>query len=170
MMSSSSGSSPSPFHVRPVEARDRAAIEASLRSTPGAFTEEEVVVALELVDEALAKGERDYIVRVLDKQGAGVVGYTCYGRAHFTEATWDLYWIAVHKDHHGDGSAKRLMTFAEEDVRARGGRLLLVETASKESYARTRAFYEKIGYVEISRIPDFYKRGDDKITYWKAWR
>ena len=128
-----------------------------------------MIVALELVDDAIAKGERDYIVRVLDKPGAGVVGYTCYGRAHFTEGTFDLYWIAVHKDHHGDGSARRLMAYAEEDVAARGGKILLVETASKPSYARTRGFYEKIGYLEVSRIPDFYKQGDDKITYWKRF-
>ena len=41
------------------------------------------------------------------------------------------------------------------------------ETASKPSYARTRRFYESIGYTVISRIPDFYKAGDDRVTYWK---
>ena len=40
-----------------------------------------------------------------------------------------------------------------------------VETASKESYAATRAFYERIGYVEVARTPDFYKDGDDRVVY-----
>lgn len=106
-------------------------------------------------------------MRVLERPGTGVTGYTCYGRAPFTESTWDLYWIAVDPARHGDGSARRLMAEAEADIRARGGRTILVETASKESYARTRRFYESIGYAVVSRIPDFYKPGDDRITYWK---
>lgn len=118
----------------------------------------------------MAKGAAsDYIVRVLARPDGTVSGYTCYGRAPFTDATYDLYWIAVHKDFHGDGSARRLMADAEADIRGHGGRTVLVETASKPSYARTRAFYEKIGYIEVARIPDFYKIGDDKVTYWKRF-
>jgi D-alanine-D-alanine ligase len=154
--------------IRPAAARDRGAIARILLAT-GAFTPEEVKVALELVDIACARPDEDYIVRVLDLAGAGVVGYTCYGRAPFTEAAFDLYWIAVDPAHHGTGAARRLMAAAEDDVRARGGRLLLVETASKPSYARTRRFYESIGYREAARVRDFYRAGDDKVIYEKRW-
>jgi ribosomal protein S18 acetylase RimI-like enzyme len=61
------------------------------------------------------------------------------------------------------------MTAAEQDIRRRGGLLVLVETASKESYARTRRFYESLGYNEIARIRDYYRIGDDKIIYGKRW-
>jgi ribosomal protein S18 acetylase RimI-like enzyme len=157
----------SSFSLRPPRPADRAPIRAILEAT-GAFTAEEVEVAIELVDASLLKPEGDYLVRVIESKG-DVLGYSCYGRAPFTEATFDLYWIAVDPKSHGSGAARALMTAAEEDIRARGGRIVLVETASKESYARTRRFYEKIGYVEVSRIPDFYKPGDDRITYWKRW-
>jgi ribosomal protein S18 acetylase RimI-like enzyme len=166
MKSSSNESSASRLTLRPPRADDRAPVGAILEAT-GAFSAEEVAVALELVDAAVARPDHDYIVRVLETPLGRVTGYTCYGRTPFTEGTYDLYWIAVHPDCHGDGSARRLMAEAEEDIRARGGRIILVETASKPSYARTRRFYESIGYVEVARIPDFYARGDDRVTYWK---
>src|SRR4051794_16544529 len=104
MTSSSTGSSASPSaasagKIRPALAADRGRIADILRSTPDAFTPEEVDVALELVDKSIEEPDRDYIVRVLELPGGTLTGYTCYGRAAFTEATWDLYWIAVHRDH-----------------------------------------------------------------------
>lgn len=152
---------------RPVAPRDRAPIRDILVAT-GAFSDEEVKVALELVDAAAADpAHPDYTARVLETPAGRVAGYVLYGRAPFTDSTWDLYWIAVHPDHQGDGSARRLMAEAEREIRARGGRRILVETAGKPSYARTRAFYERIGYEVVSRIPDFYRDGDDRVTYWK---
>ena len=169
--SNASSSSPSPASaagaIRPVEWRDRGSIERILRATQ-AFSEEETRVALELVDAACAKPDEDYIVRVLELPGAGVAGYTCHGRTPFTDGTYDLYWIAVDPAYYGTGAARRLMAEAERDVfERRGGRLIIVETASKPSYARTRRFYESMGYAQAARIRDFYRAGDDKIIYEK---
>ncbi len=152
--------------IRPVEEGDRPAIERILVAT-GAFTDEEMRVALELVDAAVRDPSSGYIARVLAEDGGRVAGYTCYGRAPMTDGTYDLYWIAVDPARHGTGAARRLMAAAENDIRARGGRLVLVETASKPSYARTRRFYESIGYVEAARVRDYYRIGDDKIVYEK---
>jgi len=168
MNASLTASPASRYTLRPVKAADRAPIGEILRAT-GAFSDEEVTVALELVDSAAARPDHDYTIRVLETPEGRVVGYTCYGRTPFTGSTFDLYWIAVHPENHGDGSARRLMAEAERDIAARAGRRILVETASKPSYARTRRFYESIGYVEVARIPDFYAPGDDRITYWKRW-
>ena len=152
---------------RPVESGDIEAIRQILIAT-GAFIEEEIRVALELVEDALRRPNVDYIVKVLPTR-EGVAGYTCYGRAPFTEATYDLYWIAVHPVWQGSGAARHLMAATEADIRSRGGGLLLVETASKPSYARTRHFYESLGYCEAARIRDYYRAGDDKIVYEKRW-
>jgi hypothetical protein len=43
----------------------------------------------------------------------------------------------------------------------------MVETSSQPKYERTRSFYLRLGYREVSRIPDFYKPGDDRISYVK---
>jgi ribosomal protein S18 acetylase RimI-like enzyme len=157
--------------VRPGHLEDRPAIERILRAT-SAFTDEEVVCALDLVTSGCEHPGRDYFIRVFET-GAGpparVLGYTCHGRSPFTEGTYDLYWIAVDPAHHGSGAARALMSAVESEVAADGGRLILVDTASKPSYARTRAFYEKIGYREVSRIRDYYRPGDDRITYEKRF-
>jgi len=133
-----------------------------------AFNEEEVRVAMELVEHSLRDPEGDYQVRVLSTPGE-VIGYTCFGKAPFTEAAFDLYWIAVQPLWQGTGAARVLMTAAEQEIRRRGGLLVLVETASKDSYARTRRFYESLGYREIARIRDYYRIGDDKVIYEKRW-
>ena len=174
-MTNSSRESPAPHSAagrhwaepRAVEARDVEAIRQILHAT-GSFIEEEIRVAIELVEDAIQHPNRDYLVKVLPAAD-GVAGYTCYGRAPFTYAAYDLYWIAVDPVWQGTGAAQHLMAATETDVRSRGGKLLLVETASKPSYARTRHFYESIGYREAARIRNYYREGDDKVIYEKRW-
>ena len=64
------------------------------------------------------------------------------------------------------GYGRRLLLFVEDEVRARGGRLLVIETSSKESY-RSRGFYERNGYTLAGQLPDFYDEGDDRVIYCK---
>jgi len=85
-----------------------------------------------------------------------------------TAATYDLYWIATRADRMGKGYGRRIVAFVEEEVRRRGGRLLVIETSSKDSYGETRAFYEKIGCTLAARLADYYDEGDDKLIYLKA--
>jgi ribosomal protein S18 acetylase RimI-like enzyme len=62
---------------------------------------------------------------------------------------------------------KRLMKFAEEEIARRGGRMLLVETSSQETYGGTIQFYEKTGYELVGKIKEYYKPGDDKLIFMK---
>lgn len=125
---------------------------------------------MEVVDNAL-KSRSDYLVFVAEKEGSNrVVGYACYGPTLLGEGVYDLYWLAVAPDSQGCGIGGALLRAVEGAVRAAGGRMLLIETASKPSYARTRAFYEHEGYSETARVPDFYREGDDKIIYAKRFR
>ena len=157
--------------IRPVEARDRERIHQILVAT-NRFTEEEVRVADELVESAVehpAKG--DYIVHVLEDPDSGphkqVQGYVCYGPTPMTEGVFDLYWIAVDPRQQGVGFGQLLLRFVENEVRRQRGRMLLIETSSKESYGPTMRFYERSGYDEISRIKDFYRMEDDKVVFCK---
>ena len=43
----------------------------------------------------------------------------------------------------------------------------MIETSSKDKYAPTRHFYQRLGYVENARIRDFYRLGDDLLIYGK---
>jgi ribosomal protein S18 acetylase RimI-like enzyme len=157
--------------IRPAEQRDRARIHEILVSV-GNFTAEEVNCAIELVDAALEHPERgEYIVHVLEEPESGpkkmVQGYVCYGPAPLTDGVFDLYWIAVDPKQQGQGVGRLLLRFVENEVRRQRGRMLLIETSSKESYGSTMRFYERSGYDEISRIKDFYRIEDDKVVFCK---
>ena len=45
--------------------------------------------------------------------------------------------------------------------------MILIETSSKPEYEKTRRFHSSRGYEEISRIPDFYEPGDDRLVLQK---
>ena len=152
------------IHIRPLRAADRPAV-AEIVSAVGNFKPVEIDCALELVDIYLReKDQKDYrIVAAEDDQGR-VRGYACWGPVPLTRGTFDLYWIATHPDAQGLGFGRALMTFVEDRVREEQGRLLVLETSSKESYTNTVRFYNRLGYEEVSRIPDFYDVGDDKVT------
>ncbi len=151
--------------VRRIEARDREAIRVLVEGT-GAFKPHEVDVAMELVDAALSNPKQDdYHPYVIAEDDGTVVAYACFGKNPMTRFTWDLYWIATRKDRMGKGYGRRMVAFVLEQVRARGGRLLVIETSSKESYGDTRAFYDKIGCTLAAQIKDYYDEGDDKLIY-----
>jgi len=160
---------PSNRVIRPLAAADRDGVYRILEGA-GNFTSDEIAIALELVDEWITLGEESgYLTYILESptDGAGVLGYVCFGPTPLTEWTYDLYWIAVDKSKHRGGVGKRLIKFAEEEVERRGGRLLLIETSSQETYGGTIQFYERTGYELVGKIADYYKAGDDKLIFAK---
>jgi ribosomal protein S18 acetylase RimI-like enzyme len=151
-------------------AADRGGVFRILENA-GYFTPEVVATALELIDEWLDLGEHSgYLTYVLEseaEESKEVLGYVTFGPTPLTEATYDLYWIAVDKSKHRGGVGKRLMKFTEEETVRRGGTLLLIETSSQETYGGTIQFYERTGYALVGKIPEYYKPGDDKLIFAK---
>lgn len=152
--------------IRPALAGDRERIHEILVST-AVFTPEEIDVAMELVDIFVTAPSRDYIVDVVEDGTGSVQGYVCYGPTPLTDGVYDLYWIAVDPKQQGHGFGQILIKYVENEVRRRRGRMLLIETSSKEMYGPTVRFYERSGYDEISRIKDFYRIADDKVVFCK---
>lgn len=127
------------------------------------FTPAEVACALELVDLALERpAQTDYRFRIA-AEGDAVVGYICYGPTPMTEGTFDLYWVASDPGARTKGVGSALVAAMEADLRAERGRLIRVETSAQEAYGATRKFYAKNAYVEVARVPEFYKPGDDLV-------
>jgi ribosomal protein S18 acetylase RimI-like enzyme len=154
--------------MRNLEPRDIPSLEQILRAT-GAFTEAEVACALELLETVLTHpDQQDYIVAVAE-EGGRLAGYILYGPVPLTEGNFDTYWIATDPAVQGKGFGRQLMAHAEADARARGARMVCLETSSQGGYERTRRFYDSAGYVEESRIRDFYRPGDDRLTYVKRF-
>ncbi len=163
--------------LRPLRRSDRAPLEAILRAT-GVFNAAEIDIALELIDAPESAGYR-FIVAELEECGAPrspgapihrTVGYSCFGATPLTAGVYDLYWIAVDPALHGAGIGRKLMDATEDSIRTDGGRMVMIETASKPSYDKTRAFYVAYGCREVARVPDFYDVGDDKVMYARVLR
>jgi ribosomal protein S18 acetylase RimI-like enzyme len=94
----------------------------------------------------------------------------CYGVVPLTDGVYDLYWIVVDPASQGKGFGRRLLDFVEKDVVRRGGRMLLIETSSQQTYEATIRFYQRSGYELAARIKNFYRVGDDKLVFSKELR
>jgi ribosomal protein S18 acetylase RimI-like enzyme len=158
--------------VRPIVSIDRTRLNQILAAA-GNFSDQEIAIAMELIDEVLQKGEKsDYIAVVAEIAEAipQVEGYACYGPTPLTDGVFDLYWIAVHPEAQGRGVGRELIKYVEDDVRSRSGRLLLIETSSREEYDATIGFYKRTNYELAARIKNYYRIGDDKLIFMKELR
>lgn len=153
------------YDVRPGDAETvRGIVEATAYFTPA-----EIPVAVELVQENLAKGAAaSGYYFVFAERGGRTIGYVCYGPTPCTVSSFNLYWIAVHPELQGKGLGKALMRETEAKVAAMGGTRLYIDTSYKAQYEDTRAFYESLGYSLGALLPDYYAPGDDKVIYVKV--
>jgi GNAT superfamily N-acetyltransferase len=139
-----------------------------LATSTGFFAAAEIDVAVELVEERLRRGEASGYHFWFAEENAIAIGYACYGPIACTDASWDLYWIVVDAAAHGRGVGKALLAKTEQSVRAMGGKRLYIETAGREQYAPTRAFYLRRGYACEAKLADFYAPDDDKWIFVKS--
>jgi len=154
--------------IRQIQPQDRGGLETLLCAQTH-FHPEEVRIALELIDMALAHpGEEDYMILCAEEKQEEVQGYICFGKAPLTDAVYDIYWIVVHPAFWNLGVGSALLRMAEEEMARRKGRLLLIETSSTPPYKTPRAFYRRRGYLEMARVPDYYRAGDDKVIFGKT--
>ncbi len=131
------------------------------------FTADEVDIAVELVEERIAKGAASGYEFILARQDGRTIGYTCFGRIPATQSAYDLYWIVVDADAQRQGIGRQLLEQTVEAVRALGGDKLFADTSSQEKYAPTRAFYRRRGFRKIAELNDFYRPGDNKVIFEK---
>lgn len=147
---------------------DRQVVRTIVAST-GFFNPAEIDIAVELVDEHLAKGaEQSGYYFVFAECDARTVGYSCYGPIAGTQQSHDLFWIAVDRSHQAAGIGRRLLIETERRIYQCGGRRVYVETSSRDQYLPTRTFYERCGYHREAILEDFYAPGDGKVIYVRA--
>ncbi len=154
------------IELRPLVRADRPALVALIEEA-GTFHADEQAVALELVDDALRDVDGEYWVRVAliaDR----IVGYVCFGDTPMTQSTWDLFWIVTSPSARRLGVATALVCEMERMLSAKGVGRVRIETSQSEGYEAAQRLYSRLGYREVGRIADFYRRGDDLITFCKT--
>ena len=143
----------------------------ALALTTGLFTEEEAEHLLGATLDGIASGALSppsHAARLaLDPASGRAVGWTYTARDEHAEGVFELMWIGVGEEEQGRGAGKLLLLDAEDHARRNGGRLMLVCTSSQPATERARAFYERRGYAQCGRIPNFYAEGDDKVIFVK---
>ena len=158
---------PTAICIRWCRPEDRQVVLSFLADT-GFFRPDEIDVAREVLDSALAEGPKGHYRSFVAEVDRETVGWVCYGPTPCTIGTYDIYWIGVSSAWQGRGIGRALTAFAEQEIRKHGGRLFVVETSGRETYTPTRRFYEALGYREAACIPDFYGPGDPRVIFVKT--
>lgn len=133
--------------IRTLEPGDGSACDAIVASLPAWFgVAEGIRQAAESV-----RHDEGFVAETDD----GVVGFLTLHGPHPGAA--EISWMAVHRDHRTQGVGSALLERAEQDLRRRGVRLLLVKTLSDRQepgpeYAQTRAFYLARGFIPILEL------------------
>jgi GNAT superfamily N-acetyltransferase len=151
-----------------ISAGDRIITEDILQST-GFFYDFEIAIALSLFDDTITYGAEEcgYNWMKLYEEEK-LVGIANYVRNSFSVHSWDLYWIAVHKDFRHRKLGSVLLKAVEDDIRESGGKILWLDTSGRPLYAPTEKFYKKNGYTLQASLKDFYAPGDPKQIYSKV--
>lgn len=137
-------------------------------SSTGFFSDEEINIACELVEERLLKGEMSGYYFIFVEEEGRTIGYSCFGPIPATKLSFDLYWIAVHQDYQNRGLGKVLLKESEKEIARFGGKRIYVETSGRKKYISTRKFYLACNYKEEAVLEDFYAPGDAKYLYLKV--
>jgi ribosomal protein S18 acetylase RimI-like enzyme len=152
--------------LREVTPADTDAIVVLTAGT-GFFKPLEIDALREVLDDYHATNREDGHRAFAWDEEDRILGYVYYAPTPMTDRSWHLYWIAVDSTAQGRGLGGKLLAFVEQDIRDRGGRLLLVETSTTPHYEPTRRFYLKHGYALAATVADFYADGDGMAVFAK---
>ena len=93
----------------------------------------------------------------------------CYAvPENLADGAWNMLALAVRPDLQGNRLGAALVSAAEQHLKDKGQRILIVDTSGTDDFALTRKFYAQNGYEEEARIRDFWADGDDKVIFRKA--
>jgi N-acetylglutamate synthase-like GNAT family acetyltransferase len=141
---------PMAIQVRDAAPRDSGAFEPILRALPDWFG----------IEESLLQYARDaerWPTLVAEAAGEPV-GFLTLHR-HFARAA-EVHCMAVVPAWHRRGVGRALLKYAESVCRGQGVEYLQVKTLGPsrecEHYARTRLFYEAVGFVPLEEFPNLW--------------
>lgn len=153
------------MNLRALKSSDESLMQTLLHDIE-LFNQEEIDVVNELLGVYLhQEDKKDYQFFGHENEHGSLVSFICFGPTPMTKNTFDLYWIGTHPQLRGKGLAVKLIDHMKKTMITAQAKLIRVETSSKELYANTQAFYDRLNFIEAARIKDFYNDNDDLITY-----
>jgi GNAT superfamily N-acetyltransferase len=150
--------------IRPTQPEEADSIRRLAEAEP-LFSREEAETVDELLEAYLDLDDHNGYYFLSAAEDSRLLGFACYGPTPLTRGTFDLYWFAVGAEAKGRGVGRALMGRVEDEVRALGGRMLVLDTSGRAEYEPTRAFYHRIGYTRSATVPDYYAPGDDLVIF-----
>lgn len=86
------------------------------------------------------------------------IGFLSISR--FQDYAAELYVMGIHPNYHHQGIGKKLVYAAEDYLKNQGVRFFQVKTLSERHpdpfYAKTRAFYQAVGFVPLEEFPELW--------------
>jgi ribosomal protein S18 acetylase RimI-like enzyme len=149
------------IEMTPLREGEQVICEAILRALPDWFGIESSLVQYV----ADAAHHPTWVAADLRRGSGVVVGAAAAGfltiRRHFPEAA-EIHCIAVRPEEHRRGVGRAMVAFVEDRLRRDGVRFLQVKTLGPsrpdEHYARTRRFYDAIGFTPLEEFPTLWGR------------
>ncbi len=124
--------------------------ESVLRDLPEWFGQESAL--LEYVKNS---SKHPFYLAVVDEQPAGFLSLD-----RNNGITAEIYVMGVYRKFHGTGIGKTLVAAVLKDLALEGFSYLLVKTVGEsldnEAYAKTRRFYQSVGFKSIQEIPEIW--------------
>ena len=144
--------------LREARPEDGPAIAALVQALPQWFTPD-------VVEKAPADAARYPTLVAVDTHG-GIIGAVVW---KIESNAAEIEWLMVAPEHHRCGLGRRMMMELIARLETAGVTRLVVATLAHtieyEPYARTRAFYEAMGFVLEHIEPAGWPDGTDKATY-----
>jgi len=107
--------------IRDFQKEDRDSIESMIQRIDN-FTQEEKLIALELIDDKVLNGEKSHYTIYVYIKDLKLIGYYCIGLRPLTDGVYDIYWIVTDPEFRKEGAGKSLLEHAENFVKERDGR------------------------------------------------
>ncbi|MGR3513203.1 MAG: GNAT family N-acetyltransferase [Paracoccaceae bacterium] len=148
--------------IKPTSANDIAGLQAVLDGTE--LFPSEMLPGM-LAPTLAGETEAFWLTCQIDGEAVGL----CYTVPEdFAEGTWTMLALGVRPDLQGKRLGAALVAAAEQHLKDKGQRILIVDTSGTDNFVLARKFYAQNGYEEEARIRDFWAEGDDKVTFRKA--
>lgn len=152
--------------IRTIQPTDLEQLQSLFTSINVFDSNDEIQFMLELAKSFISKTqEENHFLVVNDDNGINAAAY--FAPETFVSGVYNLYFMGVLPKAQRSGIGAKLLQHVEHKTKSLDARILLVETSGLDKFEKAKNFYTKNGFIKEAVIREFYKKGDDKIIFWK---